>query len=46
MADKCTLCGKKVEKTFLDKIKGTYIKGKIVCNECQKKYKEKIKEKL
>ncbi|MDD5023448.1 MAG: hypothetical protein PHU63_04730 [Candidatus ainarchaeum sp.] len=37
---KCSKCNKKVEKTFLDKPKGTYIrtKGKLdlICSECQK----------
>ncbi len=34
---KCSVCGKKIETTFLGKIKGTYINGKPVCSECQKK---------
>lgn len=34
---KCEGCGRKIEETFLGKIKGTYIKGKPYCNECQKK---------
>jgi uncharacterized protein with PIN domain len=43
---KCEICKTKIEKTFLEKIIGTYIKdekGKkhIVCPECQKKYKTK-----
>jgi len=38
---KCDICGKKIEKTFLGKIVGTYIKDKkgkkhIICPECQK----------
>ena len=33
---KCSLCGKKIEITFLGKIKGTFYKGKPVCPECQK----------
>lgn len=38
---KCEICGKGIAKTFLDKIKGTYIrdgKGRLrtVCFECQK----------
>jgi len=33
---KCDKCGKKIEKTFLDKIKGTFVKGKPVCSDCQK----------
>lgn len=48
---KCSVCKKKIEKTFLDKIEGTFykIKGKKkpVCSKCQKKYsKSDIKEKL
>ena len=33
---KCSICKKKIEETFLNKIKGTYVKKKPVCNECQK----------
>ncbi|MDD5417409.1 MAG: hypothetical protein PHW96_00795 [Candidatus Nanoarchaeia archaeon] len=40
MADKCSKCGKKIEKTFLDKIVGTYVKEKgelkIICRDCQR----------
>ena len=43
---KCEICGKKIEKTFLDKISGTYIKKKAVCSDCQKEYKDKLKEKI
>ena len=48
---KCDVCKEKVETTFLEKIKGTYIgrykKKKLVCNNCQKKYSMKeITEKL
>lgn len=46
MAKKCAVCKGKVEETFLGKIKGTYVKKKIVCNECQKKYKGKLEEKV
>ncbi len=39
----CDICKEKIEKTFLDKIKGSYIKAKgklkVVCNDCQRKYK-------
>ena len=42
---KCEICGKKVQTTFLDKIRGTYfiIRGKkrAVCSECQQKFTEK-----
>lgn len=48
---KCTLCSKKIETTFMNKIVGTvYTKGKkhhAVCNDCQKRHTSKeIKEKL
>ena len=38
---KCEICGKSIATTFLDKIKGTFVrdsKGKLhaVCFECQK----------
>ncbi len=40
MALKCSVCGEKVETTFLGKILGTYVreKGKLnaVCSRCQK----------
>ncbi len=42
---KCAICGREIETTFLNKIKGSYIKynGKIytVCNLCMKKYRTK-----
>ena len=43
---KCSICGKSVETTFLNKILGTYIKdsrGKMhaVCLECQRKFSSK-----
>ncbi|MFH0752702.1 MAG: hypothetical protein V1914_03855 [archaeon] len=37
MADKCSICGEKIERTFLGKIHGTFVKGKPVCSACQKK---------
>lgn len=50
---KCEICGKSIAKTFLDKIKGTYVKdskGKphSVCFECQRNLgrKEDILRKL
>ncbi|MDP8012800.1 MAG: hypothetical protein RAK22_01720 [Nanoarchaeota archaeon] len=47
---KCEICGKEIETTFLNKIKGNYVKvdGKvrIVCNDCFKRYKNDIKSKL
>jgi hypothetical protein len=33
---KCSKCNKKIEKTFLNKIKGTIVKGKAICSLCQK----------
>lgn len=43
---RCDICGKGVEKTFLGKIIGTYIKDEkdkkhLVCFECQKKFSKK-----
>jgi len=38
---KCSICSKKIEKTFLGKILGTYVKKKPVCPECQKKHTTK-----
>lgn len=43
---KCSICSKKIETTFLNKIIGTYIKNKkgkrkAVCFECQKKFQSK-----
>jgi len=48
---KCSICNKKIETTFMNKLVGTiYTKGRKhsgVCNECQKKFSSKdIKEKL
>ncbi|MEA3379121.1 MAG: hypothetical protein U9Q69_05820 [Nanoarchaeota archaeon] len=43
---KCKICGKKIEKIFLGKIMGTQIGKDYVCSLCQKKYKDKIKDKL
>jgi len=34
---KCSKCGNKIEETFLGKIKGTYVKKKPICQDCQKK---------
>jgi hypothetical protein len=40
---KCSICGKKIDVTFMNKILGTYVKKKDsskkypVCFECQKK---------
>jgi len=43
---KCAICSEKIETIFLDKIKGTYIKKKTVCSNCQREYKDKLKEKI
>ena len=44
MAIKCELCKEKVETTLLGKIKGTYVKKKVVCSKCQQKYGNKLKD--
>ena len=54
MAEKCFLCEGKIDKTFLDKIKGTIVKIKnqdknehfCICIDCQKKHKDKLKEQV
>ena len=54
MAEKCFLCGKKIEEIFLGKKKGTVVKigekGKnkiyYICDDCQKKFKNKVKEEV
>lgn len=43
---KCEICGKSIATTFLEKLKGTYVKdgkGKLrtACFECQSKFKDK-----
>lgn len=38
MSDKCSVCGEKIEVSFLGKIFGTYVKGHPVCSKCQRKY--------
>ncbi|MBS3150778.1 hypothetical protein J4443_00150 [Candidatus Woesearchaeota archaeon] len=47
---KCDLCGDEIGEGFLGKIKGAYVKineeRKVVCSECQRKYKDKLKEKF
>ncbi|MBS1266422.1 MAG: hypothetical protein MAG795_00389 [Candidatus Woesearchaeota archaeon] len=45
---KCKICKKKIEKHFLKKPLGTYVKSEkgkklIVCSNCQKQYKSKDK---
>jgi hypothetical protein len=52
MAEKCEICGEKLEETFLGKVRGTTIRVKkntrtgfvYICNNCQKEHKDKIKE--
>jgi transposase-like protein len=46
MSTKCNICKNKIETTFLGKLVGTQVGKKYVCNNCQKKYKDKIKEML
>ncbi len=41
---KCGLCNKKIETTFLGKIKGTYVNKKPICSECQKDLPKKKEE--
>tara|TARA_Y100000310_G_C20643462_1_gene795263 strand:- start:1151 stop:1303 length:153 start_codon:yes stop_codon:yes gene_type:complete len=48
---KCDICKKKIEETFLSKIKGTYVGSgkskKAICQNCQKANPiEEIKKKL
>ena len=43
---KCSICGEKIETGILEKIKGTYIKKKIVCSSCQSKFKDKLTEQI
>ena len=47
---KCDLCKNEITESFLGKIKGAYIKTdgkrKVVCSECQRKYKGKMSEQL
>tara|TARA_Y100000310_G_scaffold203527_1_gene203761 strand:- start:3053 stop:3193 length:141 start_codon:yes stop_codon:yes gene_type:complete len=46
MAKKCALCKEKVEETFLGKIRGTFVKKKVVCSNCQKAHGKDLKDKL
>ncbi len=51
---KCELCGKEIRETFLNKLNGTIIKINIkgknkvyaVCDDCQKQFKNKVKEEI
>ncbi|MBI2176355.1 hypothetical protein HYU40_03330 [Candidatus Woesearchaeota archaeon] len=43
---KCDICGKAMAQTFLEKLKGTFVKdvkGKLrsVCFECQSRFRDK-----
>lgn len=46
MAEKCALCKNKIEETFLGKIQGTFIKKKMVCSACQKKFGAELEKQL
>jgi len=54
MAEKCALCGNEIKESFLEKLKGTRVfirAGEknnefLVCHECQKEHKDKLKEEL
>ena len=54
MAEKCALCGGKIENTFLDKLDGAIVKIKkvdknekfYVCSDCQKQHGRKLKEEV
>lgn len=48
---KCSICGKKIEETFMNKIVGTYVrdsKGKMkaACGDCQVRLGDRLKEEL
>ncbi|MBS3117352.1 hypothetical protein J4430_00520 [Candidatus Woesearchaeota archaeon] len=44
---KCTICKSQIQGTFLEKINGTYVNKKPVCQACQGKFSIKeIKEKV
>lgn len=43
---KCEICGKAIATTFLEKLKGTFVKDakgkqRLVCFECQSRFKDK-----
>jgi uncharacterized protein with PIN domain len=54
MSEKCAICGAKIEETFLGKPKGSIVKVLkdeknekfYVCDGCQKKHGEHIKEEV
>ena len=43
---KCSICNEKIETGILDKIKGTYVKKKLICSNCQRKFKDKLIEQI
>ena len=43
---KCALCNSKIENTFLGKIRGTFVKKKVVCSACQKEHGKDLKKKI
>jgi len=53
-SEKCDLCGRKLEETFLTKFKGTIVKIKkgeknkicYACPDCQKQHGSKLKEEI
>jgi hypothetical protein len=54
MSEKCDLCGRKLEETFLTKFSGTIVKIKkgdknktcYACPDCQRQHGNKLKEEL
>ncbi len=43
MAKKCDICGEKIQTTFLNKLIGTQMGKKFICDNCQGKYKNDFK---
>ncbi len=48
---KCDLCKEKVQKTFLGKLLGTFIKSsdgvqKVVCSSCQRSFSSSLRDEL
>jgi len=50
MPETCYICKNEAGESFLKKVKGTYIrvngKLKLVCSDCQRKYKNQLKKEL
>ncbi len=54
MAEKCALCGEKIDTTFLEKVNGTVVKIKkdgknekiYACSDCQKKHGRNLKKEI